>query len=250
MYTGVSTVFPQETHKMVTDGASNNPKPPPPVKLRVHCFVDGFNLYHALDWFNDGKTIEENHKYRKYKWISLRDLARCFIGGSEELVGVDLFTTVPTQNIGKQMRHRQFNRAQECHGVNVTHGAFREKQVRCEAHCKGSFSIRIEKQTDVNIALKMLDLAYQDAYDKAILISGDTDLIPAIKLIRERWPQKHIVAVLPIGRRKNGLDMRHACNSEIKMNESHLQRCLMLEQVIDEKNSVRVNRPIEYLPTA
>jgi uncharacterized LabA/DUF88 family protein len=102
----------------------------------------------------------------------------------------------------------------------------------------------------VNIALKMLDLAYQDTYDKAILISGDTDLIPAIKMIRWRWPQKQIIAVLPIGRRKNGMDMRHACNSEIKMNESHLQRSLMPQQVIDEKNGVRVDRPIEYLPTA
>jgi uncharacterized LabA/DUF88 family protein len=235
---------------MVTNGIPDNSHPPPIPKTRVHCFVDGFNLYHALDWFNDGKTVGENHKYRKYKWISLRDLAKCFVGGNEELVGVDFFTTVPTLDIGKQMRHRQFNRAQECHGVKITHGAFREKQVLCEAICKSSFSIRIEKQTDVNIALKMLDLAYQDTYDKAILISGDTDLIPAIKMIRWRWPQKQIIAVLPIGRRKNGMDMRHACNSEIKMNESHLQRSLMPQQVIDEKNGVRVDRPIEYLPTA
>jgi uncharacterized LabA/DUF88 family protein len=216
----------------------------------VHCFVDGFNLYHALDWFGGGKTIEENHKYRKYKWISLRDLAKCFIGGREELVGVDFFTTVPSSDIGKQMRHRQFNRAQECHGVNITHGAFREKQVRCEALCKGSFSIRIEKQTDVNIALKMLHLAHQDKFDKAILISGDTDLIPAIRLIREHWPDKQIIAVIPIGRRENCLDVRKACNGEIKMNESHLQRSLMGAQVVDEKNSVRVDRPIEYLPVS
>jgi uncharacterized LabA/DUF88 family protein len=235
---------------MVTNGIPDNPNPPPPPKIRVHCFVDGFNLYHALDWFNDGKTDEENRKYRRYKWISLRELAKCFLGGNEELIGVDLFTTVPTLDIGKQMRHRLFIRAQECFGVTVTHGAFREKYVRCEAMCKVSFPIRIEKQTDVNIALKMLDLAYQNNYDKAILISGDTDLIPAIRLIRERWPDKHIVAVLPIGRRKNGLDMRHACNSEIKMNETHLQRSLMPAQVVDEKNGVRVNRPIEYFPVA
>ncbi len=217
-------------------------------KTRVHCFVDGFNLYHALDWFNDGKTKEDNHKYRKYKWISLRDLAKCFVGGNEDLIGVDFFTTVPTLDIGKQMRHRAFIRAQECHGVNVTLGAFREKFVRCEASCRGNFSIRIEKQTDVNIAIRMLDLAHQDKFDKAILVSGDTDLIPVIKLIRNRWPKKEIIAVLPIGRRQNGLEMRQACNSEIKMNESHLQRSLMGEQVIDEMNGVRVNRPIEYIP--
>jgi hypothetical protein len=48
----------------------------------------------------------------------------------------------------------------------------------------------------------------------------------------------------------NGLDVRYACNGEIRMNESHLQRSSMPEQVIDGKKRVRVDRPIEYLPTA
>jgi uncharacterized LabA/DUF88 family protein len=211
--------------------------------------VDGFNLYHALDYFAGGKTEEERHKYRRYKWISLMELAKCFISTStEELVGVDLFTTIPTWNVGKQMRHRAFICAQECHGVQVTHGAFREKYVQCEGRCKDGFTIRIEKQTDVNIALTMLDMAYRDCYDTALLISGDTDLIPAIKLIRKNWPPKEVVAVLPIGKRKNGLEVRQACTRELKMNEGHLQRSLMGEQVVNPNNGVRVNRPIEYLP--
>ena len=73
---------------MVTIENAENINGTKPKKLKVHCFVDGFNLYHALDWFNDGKTEEENHKYRKYKWLSLRDLASCFISsGTEETCG-------------------------------------------------------------------------------------------------------------------------------------------------------------------
>ena len=38
-----------------------------------------------------------------------------------------------------------------------------------------------EKGTDINLAVNMLSKAYQNAYDVAILISGDTDYIPVIK---------------------------------------------------------------------
>lgn len=234
---------------MASDPPNKNGNEQPPAKIRVHCFVDGFNLYHALDWFEKGKTEAENTKFRRYKWISHAELAKCFISsGSEEIVGVTLFTTIPTWDVGKQMRHRLFVRAQEACGVKVVFGAFRQKYVECKAICKNGFYVKIEKQTDVNIGITMVDLAYQDAYDKAILLSGDTDLIPAINLVRHRFPHKEVTAVLPIGRRANGLDMRRACSGEIKMNESHLQKSVMPEIVIDPKNNVRVQRPIEYLP--
>lgn len=38
-----------------------------------------------------------------------------------------------------------------------------------------------EKGTDINLAVQMLSKAYQNAYDVAILISGDTDYIPVIR---------------------------------------------------------------------
>ncbi|MDY5627695.1 MAG: NYN domain-containing protein [Clostridia bacterium] len=38
-----------------------------------------------------------------------------------------------------------------------------------------------EKGTDINLAVNMLSKAYQNAYDIAILVSGDTDYIPVIK---------------------------------------------------------------------
>ena len=38
-----------------------------------------------------------------------------------------------------------------------------------------------EKGTDVNVAVNMLSKAYHNAYDVAILVSGDTDYIPVVK---------------------------------------------------------------------
>jgi uncharacterized LabA/DUF88 family protein len=43
-----------------------------------------------------------------------------------------------------------------------------------------------EKGVDVKMAVDLLIGAYEDTYDTAILISSDTDLIPAIKKILEK----------------------------------------------------------------
>ncbi|PIZ48960.1 hypothetical protein COY29_02730 [Candidatus Woesebacteria bacterium CG_4_10_14_0_2_um_filter_39_14] len=42
-----------------------------------------------------------------------------------------------------------------------------------------------EKGVDVKLAVDILDFAYQDKYDTAIIVSSDTDLIPAISRVRE-----------------------------------------------------------------
>jgi len=43
----------------------------------------------------------------------------------------------------------------------------------------------LEKGTDVALACRMLSLASNNAYDIAVLISGDADIFPAVKEIRE-----------------------------------------------------------------
>ncbi len=43
-----------------------------------------------------------------------------------------------------------------------------------------------EKGVDVQMAVDLLAGAYEDLYDTAILVSSDTDLIPALKKIRQQ----------------------------------------------------------------
>ena len=43
-----------------------------------------------------------------------------------------------------------------------------------------------EKGVDVNIAVDMLVASYEKRCDRTILVSSDTDLIPAIKKVREK----------------------------------------------------------------
>ena len=52
-----------------------------------------------------------------------------------------------------------------------------------------------EKRTDVNIAIQMLEDAYEDRCDKLILVSGDSDLVPAV--IRVRNLGKKVLVYIP-----------------------------------------------------
>lgn len=213
--------------------------------VRVHMFVDGFNLYHALQWFEDGVNQADNKRYRKYKWTSLWLLAECYVSPkSQRLVGVTLFTTLATWDPGKHLRHRQFVTAQESQGVEVIYGKFKEKWIKCKGGCGNRFSIRQEKQTDVNIATTIVQMAHEDRYDKAILISGDSDLVPAIELVHRVFPQKEIAVVVPIGRK--GDEIEAACKGKrFKMTEDHLKRSKMADK-LQHPSGKWVVKPTEY----
>lgn len=43
----------------------------------------------------------------------------------------------------------------------------------------------IEKKVDIKIAIDIISLAYENAYDTAVLVSGDGDFIPVVKKIKE-----------------------------------------------------------------
>ncbi|MGH9861489.1 MAG: NYN domain-containing protein [Candidatus Acidiferrales bacterium] len=97
----------------------------------------------------------------------------------------------------KPLDIRLLIRANESAGVRVVFGKLKRRDVRCRL-CGGVFTKPEEKQTDVNIAIELLRLAVADRYDKAILISGDTDLLPAVKAVQTTFPGKQIGVVLPI----------------------------------------------------
>jgi uncharacterized LabA/DUF88 family protein len=43
----------------------------------------------------------------------------------------------------------------------------------------------VEKKVDIRIAIDMVSLAYENAYDTAVLVSGDGDFLPVVKKVKE-----------------------------------------------------------------
>ena len=188
---------------------------------RIIFLIDGFNLYHALDY---------RREYHKYKWVNLAKLSQCFVTHKKDsLEGVYYFTTLATWDPGKVARHRLFITAQETEGVKVVYGEFKRKDRFCPL-CRKHFRAVEEKQTDVNIAIYLFRLAVSDSYDKAIIISGDTDLTPAVKAVQATFPTKQIGVVLPIGRASE--DFKQTADFHYKMKEKHLMTSRFDDTVI------------------
>lgn len=203
---------------------------------KVAFFIDGFNLYHALDFFEGGPNP---FRYRKYKWLSLLKLVSCYITKKDTISEILYFTTLAKWDPAKVARHRLYIKAQEAEGIQVVYGEFKRKRRRCSL-CNKTFWTREEKQTDVNIAIKLFQFAVEGKYDKAIIISGDTDLIPATKAVRASYPGKEIGVVIPIGRASE--DFKKQTDFHYKMKEIHLSSS-RYPNTITLKDGTTINCP-------
>lgn len=52
-----------------------------------------------------------------------------------------------------------------------------------------------EKGVDVELAIDFVSLALDDAFDVGVLASGDTDLVPALQFVADRFPEKTLVTM-------------------------------------------------------
>lgn len=72
--------------------------------------------------------------------------------------------------------------------------------------CNEAFAGKPEKGVDTQIVTDLLSLAWQNAYDVAILVSSDADFIPAVKRIQEKG-----LKVINAGWRESGFELKRAC---------------------------------------
>ncbi len=205
---------------------------------RVISLIDGFNLYHAILKFND----------QSLKWLDLRKLSQEFLHPTrEELTQVIYFSTIVT-HLDKDARIRQktYLQALKLTGVKTVLGQFKEKDRKCP-ECMFQYLGHEEKETDVNIALTLIDLAYQDAYDRALLITNDSDQVPSIRKVIERFPEKEITILIPPLTRECN-ELIQVASDKAKIIHDHLKACLLPEVITDASKQIFVRRPREYAP--
>jgi len=176
-----------------------------------YCFyIDGFNVYYAL----------QEPAYRKYKWLNYRKLAENVASSKDIIAGIFYFTAIVRWKQDNARRHKNYITALRWAGVETIEGRFQDKTVCCH-RCGQWYKTHEEKRTDVNIALRILCDAIDNKYDKALIISADSDLIPAIQTVHRYAPDKKIGVMFPIGRNSN--DLRLEADFRIKMPQKLLE---------------------------
>ncbi len=194
-----------------------------------YCFyIDGFNVYYSLN----------TRRFRKYKWLDYRKVAESITRTGDSVIGIFYFTTFVEWKPASVARHKQYIKALRSVGVDTVFGRFMQKKVRCHV-CGRYYKTREEKQTDVNIALRLLSDAITDTYDRAVIVSGDTDLVPVIEAVHRVSPDKEIGVMFPLRRYNNSLEK--AADFAITMREKMLSRCQFPDKV--KIGSTTIERP-------
>ncbi len=217
---------------------------------RVICFVDGFNIYHATDDLDKAPSGAYLNQKQHLKWLDLKALARLFLKPSSEvLTDVYYFSAFATWRPDAYQRHRAYVAALTSSGVHVVLGKFKQRDSKCR-RCGAPWITHEEKQSDVNLAIRLLQLAHTDAFDKAFVMSADTDLVPVIRMVKQNFPAKRVEALIPQHRFGSVLEMRQACDQAIRIKESHLEGCLFPPVVQNAAGQVIATRPAKYDPPA
>lgn len=159
-------------------------------------YVDGFNLYNGV----------RSAFGRSLLWLDLVALAKS-LRPKQQLVKVKYFTAAVLNDPhaqGRQAHYIAALTAKYPYEIEVVQGRYQQKQIWCR-NCDNKYTTYEEKETDVNIAVSLVADAALNSMSTAMIISGDSDLAPAVRAARRLRPTLFSVSAFPPRRKSKEL---------------------------------------------
>jgi uncharacterized LabA/DUF88 family protein len=195
---------------------------------RVSFIVDGFNLYHSVR--EAAKDIESLGGLKvSTKWLNIKKLCSLYLPHIHGVVKektmlgkIYYFSAfayhIETYDPDVVNRHKKFIKCLEDTGVSVEISRFKQKEINCNAErgCRKKFFKYEEKETDVAIAVKLLKIFFNDECDTVVIVTGDTDIAPAVTTSKRLFPTKNIIFAFPYKRKNKELSQLAPGSFKIK----------------------------------
>lgn len=105
-------------------------------------------------------------------------------------------------------------------GIKVHLYALKHRAQRCP-HCHSAFSKPIQKGVDVGIAVKLVELAARNHYDRIILTTGDGDFADAIKCAQVVFGK---TVVLNVFKRSISAELSHLVDNQIFLEDLNIEK--------------------------
>jgi uncharacterized LabA/DUF88 family protein len=190
-------------------------------KIRV--FIDYWNLQLTLNERETRKTHQTDVRF-KIDWAGLpqwlaRKGAEITGIGAYTFEGAIIFTSHdPHTSEGRKFNNWAVNWLDRQPGIQVQsrprqaknspkcNVCYREIRICPHTECGATIAGTIEKGVDTAIVTDMIRLAWEDAYDIAVLASSDADLIPAVEFLDQKG-RKVIQAGFP----PSGVNLATSC---------------------------------------
>lgn len=211
---------------------------------RAIFYIDGFNLYYGAV------------KDTPYKWLDIQRLCES-LRPQDEIVAVRYFTSLVNGQASAQ-RQSAFLQAIATRPLIKTQlGKFTKKPVSCEvSQClhggSRQYQVTVEKRTDVNIGAHMVNDAASAQCDVIALISGDTDLVPAVRLIRNEYPGRYIAVYVPVpqgtdtAKERRSDELRKAAHRGGFLAPHLVRDCQLPDPVIDQSTGREIRKPASW----
>ncbi|MDD5591215.1 MAG: NYN domain-containing protein [Dehalococcoidales bacterium] len=186
---------------------------------RVNFLIDGFNLYHSII------DLGRIHNLR-VKWLNIRSMCSSFlylIGKDARLAEIYYFSAFAhhLNDPGVIKRHQDYIECLKSTGIISEMARFKPKDVTCPLHYQmaksapkdikcplyGKFVKHEEKETDIAIAARLFEIIYNNKCDTVVLLTGDTDISPAVKTCNSLFPDKHLLFAFPFHRHNRELEL-------------------------------------------
>lgn len=162
--------------------------------MRTHIYIDGFNFYYGAV------------KDTSYKWLNFKRLFEQLLDTSHQIQRIKYFTAIVTGKIDpdQPVRQKTFIRALKAYipeievyyGEFLSHNVYKPIAYPINKNLFGK-SIKFvkvikteEKGSDVNLAIHLLNDAWQNLYDCAVIVSNDSDLAESLKLVKSHHNKK------------------------------------------------------------
>lgn len=189
---------------------------------RVIVYVDGFNLYFGM------KTRD----WQRYYWLNVQSLAHNLLKPNQQLICTKYFTSRVASMPDDPEKHKRQGVYLEALGTlpdfRIFYGHYLAKEIYCRK-CSSFWMTHEEKMTDVNISVELMVDAFQDKFDTAFLISGDSDLVHPVQTVRRIFPTKRVIVGFPP--RRHSKHLQHAANACFAIGRKKIADSLFPDEV-------------------
>ena len=204
-------------------------------KQRVIVYVDGFNFYYGL---------KKNPHWKRYYWLDIVSFFEKFMKPEQELLCVKYFSAKPNNN-DKALRQNAFFQAnKENPKFQLILGKYFHKTIQCY-HCGNTIQTYEEKESDVRIATQIVNDANNHNCDVAILVSADSDMLPAVELALEAGI-KLFVYFPPFHRSNSITNIMTSKVINLERYETRFRQCMLPDSIYLSASKYELHIPQKW----
>jgi uncharacterized LabA/DUF88 family protein len=206
--------------------------------MRTSIYIDGFNFYYLAV------------KDTPYKWLDFKSLFLKLLGSQNDILAIKYYTAIVSgiQNPQQPVRQKIYINALEAYipEFSVHYGSFltsKKWMPLANPINKAKFAQVIkteEKGSDVNLAVHLLNDAWKNLYDCAVIVSNDSDLYEAIRIVKIELKKKIGLIILPRG--NPSISLLNCADFKKKIRNNLLKN----SQLPDPIPGTKISKPIDW----